>query len=639
MFVLEALFGVCVVAGLVAMLALPIIALVRTRRIAELTERVAWLEREILRQRHAAGETAASEPPASAKPIESVQAAPAKEEEVLDVLPATTTAPAEEPAPAAAPPRRRRPAALDADAATLESWVGQKALGWAAVVLLLFATAFFLKWTFDNRLIGELGRVSLGIIGGAGFCIAGLVAHQRKHRLTSQMLSAAGVVLLYLSTFSAFGYYRLLPRDHAAIFLIIVVVQTAALAVLYDAPAIAVMAIAGGLLSPILLRSDHDRYVSLFFYLAVLNAGVVGLALFRRWLFLAPIALVGTQTLYWSWHLSRYHPEKFAAAALFQLVIFVLYLGHDLISPVLRKRSAHPIQLVQLLVNAFFFGLASYVLLEEDSLWMPAVAIGLAVVYSALAGLVEWRLPEDTWLQLAAVATGLSFIAASIALRGEAGWISLGWAVEGAALWWFGLRIRGEPLRWLGAALLALAVGRLVFVNTPWSGRGPFVPIFNTYALPALVVCACVLLAAWAARRLPSLPDVDRAAWWLLGLGGVMLVWMVLSFETYQYALQSWVGDLLESQDRTRFAQMSLSIFWAIYAGVVLAVGFWRSSRPLRVTALGLFGLTMAKVVLIDMAGLPGFYRVAAFFALAVIMGTAAWAYQRSSGSSRRLAS
>jgi uncharacterized membrane protein len=76
-------------------------------------------------------------------------------------------------------------------------------------------------------------------------------------------------------------------------------------------------------------------------------------------------------------------------------------------------------------------------------------------------------------------------------------------------------------------------------------------------------------------------------------------------------------------------ARTSLSVLWAAYAALVLLVGFKVGSAALRWTALGLFALTLCKVVFIDMAELPGFYRVAAFFVLSVIMGAAAWGYQK----------
>src|SRR6185437_17067440 len=61
----------------------------------------------------------------------------------------------------------------------LESIIGRRWIGWIAVLLILFATAFFLKYAFDNRWIGELGRVSIGIAFGIAMCVAGYRYQQR----------------------------------------------------------------------------------------------------------------------------------------------------------------------------------------------------------------------------------------------------------------------------------------------------------------------------------------------------------------------------------------------------------------------------------------------------------------------------
>src|SRR5262249_48157907 len=148
--------------------------------------------------------------------------------------------------------------------------------------------------------------------------------------------------------------------------------------------------------------------------------------------------------------------------------------------------------------------------------------------------------------QLVVVATALGFVAIVFPLQTKAAWIALGWAVEGAALSWFGLRIRSDKLRGLGAALLILAVGKLLFVDTLGLERtDPFVPIFNKYALPALGVAACVLFVAGASRRYLRPRDgleirptqratLERALQIIAGVAGVLLVWLILSIETYQ---------------------------------------------------------------------------------------------------------
>jgi uncharacterized membrane protein len=142
----------------------------------------------------------------------------------------------------------------------LESLIGRRAIGWVAVILILFATAFFLKYAFDNRWIGELGRVSIGIAFGIAMSLAGLRYHQRGWRIFSQILTAGGIVLLYLSTYAAFGYYHLVGQKTAFSFLAILIAEAAALSLVYNAPAIAIMALIGGLLTPVLLHSDRYQY-------------------------------------------------------------------------------------------------------------------------------------------------------------------------------------------------------------------------------------------------------------------------------------------------------------------------------------------------------------------------------------------
>src|SRR6185369_7452402 len=145
-----------------------------------------------------------------------------------------------QPPPPPPPPRVSRPT-TSLNAFELESLIGRRGVGWVAVVLILFATAFFLKYAFDNRWIGELGRVSIGIMFGIAMSLAGF--RYRGWRIFSQILTAGGIVLLYLSTYAAFGYYHLVGQTTAFAFLAVLIDEAAALSLIYNAPAIAIMAL------------------------------------------------------------------------------------------------------------------------------------------------------------------------------------------------------------------------------------------------------------------------------------------------------------------------------------------------------------------------------------------------------------
>jgi uncharacterized membrane protein len=619
-------------------------------RVAELSRRLGQLEQQ---SRGRPGAEAAARPVA-------LPAAPGPEPVVLELAEEPEALPpAVRAEPRTATPSARPTASWPVEGfAQVEAWIGRRGLGWTAVALLIFATAFFLKYAFENRWVGEVGRVAIGVAFGSALCLAGYRYHRQGWRIFSQMLSAGGVVLLYLSTYAAFGFYHLLPREWAAGFLVGVIAETATLALLYKAPAIALMAVIGGLLTPLLLRTDRDQYLALFSYLSVLNAGVIGLLLLRRWRGVGSVALVGTQLLFWIWWGQRYHPEKLAAALAFQAVLFLLYLGLSVLRsarvplPAARgARRADIEELGRLVVHAFLFGLAGYVLLRPDhERWLGSLAVGMATIYTAVGWFLFRRNPDDPRLVVVMVAIALAFVAAVFPLEAEALWIPVGWAVEGLALCWFGLRLRALPLRVFGLVLLVLAVGRLLLDPMPYT-RAPFVPIVNKYALPALAVAACVLLVPLAGRRLDRARlDFDRLVMWLCGLGGVLLVWFVLSVETYTYfstqiddqalsamqmragperAMQLWEQHQEKVRSLRQWGLMALSALWAVYAAVILVLGFRLPNRPLRWLALAIFALTLFKVVLVDMAGLPGLYRVAAFFILSLMMGAAAWAYQK----------
>ena len=566
-----------------------------------------------------------------------------------------------EPPPTVEPPRAvepavelvlvHEPAAPIASGESWETWIGRRGLGWIAVVLMLLATAFFLKQVFENRWIGELGRVALGIAAGLVLCGMGFHYHRRQWRLFSQMLTAGGVVLLYLSTFGAFGYYHLLPRQPASVFLVVLIVEAALLALLYEAPAIALMAVIGGLLTPLLLATDRDQYRSLFLYLIALNAGVAGLSLVRPWRAIGLVSFLGSQGLFWAWYQEHYHPEKLAAAIGFQAALLGLYLGASLIVHVARRRKATVEDLVRMLLVAGLCFAAAFTLLDEDyHLWMGTLAIGMAIVYTAFAWYALRSARGDGRLVLTSVAVAMGFVATAIPIQAEAVWISLGWAILGLALCWFGLKARLTAIRAMGAVLLVLAAGHLVFFNTPSMDRPPFIPFWNTYGLPALAVAACILTVAALSWR--SREKDEWLAMALAGLGGIALVWWVLSLESYQYftaqaaQLQSdmaqrdprvadasgqpvgLVADQLTEQ-LLRLGQTALSVVWAAYGVLVLSVGFRLRSSGLRWAALLVLGATLVKVVLVDMSGLPGFYRVATLFVAAVVMAIAAWAYQK----------
>ena len=75
--------------------------------------------------------------------------------------------------------------------------------------------------------------------------------------------------------------------------------------------------------------------------------------------------------------------------------------------------------------------------------------------------------------------------------------------------------------------------------------------------------------------------------------------------------------------------QALLSGLWALVGLATLLAGLVRDRHELRVAALALLSVTLAKVFLYDLSSLDSLYRVASFVALGALLLLGAFAWQR----------
>jgi len=532
------------------------------------------------------------------------------------------------PPPPEPPPPPPRPATINA--AQLESVIGRRWVGWAAVVVILFATAFFLKYAFDNRWIGELGRVSIGIAFGIGMSLAGFRYKEKGWRIFSQILTAGGVVLLYLSNYAAFGYYHLVGQKTAFAFLAILVAEAAALSLVYSAPAIAIMALVGGFLTPLLLHSDHDQYRSFFVYIFVLDAGA--LALLKHWRGLSSVAYFGTQLLFWIWYDQNYHHQKRGAVLVFQTAIFLLFLLAHLGRELWRRESATLEDALLLLVNPFAFFTTTYTLLNTTHHeWMGVFAIGMAILYAGSAKILLSRSAGSRREILLLIAVALTFVTIAIPIQLRSNWITIAWAVEGLAILWAALEIRSVRLRAHAFTLFGLAFVKLLFWDTPYGYRPAFTPVFNRYFLSSLAVIACFLGAVYLYQRASERKLIEAPVTKLaIGLCAAVAFWLLISIETHTFFTGRALAERIpENAAHQRWlGQMALSVLWAAYAAALAALGFMRRIAAIRWASLALFALTIVKAILVD-AALQQLYRIIVLFVLGILLLLVAWGYHK----------
>jgi uncharacterized membrane protein len=633
LFIILLVAAVVIVVPLIAII-LSIVAILKTRRVQDLQARVTSLEmyvrRAVSAQQNQIRDTSGPVSESVPRPEDIHSVNVNDQQSLARARPAEFNA-AESPAvqPSAASVAYRS-SAKESEPVGWETFIGQKAFGWVAVLLFFLATTFFLRYAYQNNWIGPIGRVAIGEMVGAALVVSGWRYLLKGWNRFSSMLMSAGIVVIYLATYSAFGLYQLLPQQHAGIFLTILILESMIAAVYCRSSVIGMISVIGGLVTPVLLQADYDAYTSFFTYLIILNLGVVVALCLQRWKAVGSVAFVGTQILFWSWYDGNYHPDKFSWALGFQMALFALYNVQSLAVAKYHAATANWEDLARFVLNGVLGFVAFRALtLESYGEWIGTAALVAATLFACVGRIVlAWR-PADNRLLLTSLAVSVGFVAWTIPVQADAKWVALGWAAMSFALWTFGLRISSRVLRLIALILGCGAVARVLVYDLPLYVRDPFVPVFNRVAFPSISVAMLILASVWIADRfVPRLKRVEQLLIGLAGIVGMLLLWLLLSLECHgHFVSRSMLGGDVELW-RWR-AQLALTVFWTVFATIILLLGFKLHRSRLRWLAMGLFGVTVLKLFILDMSNVQQIYRIIAFFVLAVVLGLVARAYQR----------
>ncbi|MEY2921278.1 MAG: hypothetical protein RL261_2583, partial [Pseudomonadota bacterium] len=414
-------------------------------------------------------------------------------------------APESAPAAEVPPARPWPPAAAPSIATRLPGWMqwfmGGNTLVRTGVIVLFFGVAFLLKFVAERYTLPIGARLAATALGGLGLVLLGWRLRERRPGYALS-LQGGGIGIFYITIYAAFRLYGLLPPTAAFGLMLAIVAVAGTLAVRQDALALAMLGTAGGFLAPILASTGSGNVQLLLGYFAVLNLGVLGLALAKTW---RPLNLLGfafTFLLQLLLATRAYRPEFLWSTGPFLAVFFIQYLGIAVLYA--RHRS---IELKHYVDGTVVFGTPLVVfalvepLLRDVEYGLAWAAAAFAVLYLALAAALRHRSvqPSMRLLADAFIAIGACFGTLAIPLYFDARPTSALWAIEGAAIVWIATRQGQRIGQWFGMALQGLAAVAFFLDRGPCTAA---TPVLNSTYLGFLLLA---LAAGVIARQLTGI--------------------------------------------------------------------------------------------------------------------------------------
>lgn len=417
--------------------------------------------------------------------------------------PAASAPLADDPAPSYAP----KPGWTSA--INWEQFMGAKLFAWLGGLALFLGVAFFVKYSFDHGWIPAEVRAAMGFVFALGLVVGGLKIDRARFAVTAQTLIATGIVSLYAVTFACRSIYHFEFFGVIPTFLLMVLITATAfvLAVRLEAQVIAILGMLGGFLTPLLLSTGVDNPGGLFGYLALLDLGLVAVALHRRWFHLIPLGAIGTVILMIGWAEKFYAPEKTGTAMTICLAFCALFFA--------ARESARRLQREHSFLNwtaaalpVIAFGFAWLFAGHGDAAAGPGALFGFVFLTGAFWFAQAWRDQREWLIAAAAGATGILIIRwAAESFAPEHAGVLVAVTLSFSALYFVTYLIArrfqraGAEILWSAIGLPALCLGFAVMLMQ-YATLGARVGLLFGYILAADLL---LLAIAWLDEEVPKL--------------------------------------------------------------------------------------------------------------------------------------
>ena len=392
---------------------------------------------------------------------------------------------------------------------TFEENVGTRWILFAGIIAVMVGVGFFLKYAYEQAWFGPVARVLM--VAGFGFAalVIGEVTRKFGYDIVAKGVTALGFGLLYASVFAAYRRYDLISSGLAIGLSIVITAGAMFDAVMLNEVLMAILALVGGFLSPVLIWPGDNVPGQIFAYVLVLGLGSIGCAWYRRWRVVNLVSFAGTFVIYGLWFYRFFNeplaravaneqvPEQMAVAIGWLGVFFLVYHILPVLYSLVRKVIADKLDVLLVVLNAGVVFYYLYMTLYEG--WRKWLALGcfvLFLIHLGMMALVYARNKQDVNLRVSLLAVGLLFLTVTMPFFFNMYALAVAWAAQGLLLAVVGSRYRSFPVR--AASIIAILLSIIQLVNNMPMHEDEFRFLLNSqfcsWLFVFLVIYACHLI-------------------------------------------------------------------------------------------------------------------------------------------------
>jgi uncharacterized membrane protein len=183
-------------------------------------------------------------------------------------------------------------------------------------------------------------------------------------------------------------------------------------------------------------------------------------------------------------------------------------------------------------------------------------------------------------------------------------WLSLAWAFEMAGLFLIGRGIKDVYFRAYSLVLLAMVSVRMVFIDESWGfGAASWLAFAVEMAL-----ISCVYFLYKGLKERNEISQFEKT----------------MPTAIFVIAALTATSVIFEGVERN-----FISLAFGVEGAVLFALGFAAKDKVLRIGGFAVFGLTLARIVLVDMAHVAVIYKIISFMALGAIFLATSFFYNK----------